>query len=379
MDILSLSRTIHTPAYVIDEAALKRNLALLKQVKEEAGCSIIFAQKSYACYATYPLMAEYLDGTTASGIYEARLGKDHFGKEVHVYSPAYDAAEVEALVGVVSHATFNSPAQFARFAPGLQQAGISCGLRINPELSITQTTLYNPCAPCSRLGTTRAQLEGKTLSGLEGLHFHILCENKHEASAALLDTVARDWKDLLMQVKWVNFGGGHFITHPDYDVAVFIDAVKRFRAQFPHLHVVFEPGGAVVLNAGYLVAEVLDVVENGKQIALLDTSATAHMPDVLEMPYRPNIIGAGEAGEKAHTYQLTGRTCLAGDIIGEYSFDAPLKLGDRVIFLDMAQYSIVKNTMFNGIPSPDIALLKENGEYEVIRRFAFEDFKGRNG
>lgn len=379
MDILSLSRTIHTPAYVIDEAALKRNLSLLKRVKEEAGCSIIFAQKSYACFATYPLMAEYLDGTTASGIYEARLGKDHFGKEVHVYSPAYDAAEVEALVGVVSHATFNSPAQFSRFAPALQKAGISCGLRINPELSITQTALYNPCAPCSRLGTTRTQLEGHKLDGLEGLHFHILCENKHEASAALLDTVARDWKDLLMQVKWVNFGGGHFITHPNYNVAVFVEAVKRFRAQFPHLHVVFEPGGAVVLNAGYLVAEVLDLVDNNKQIALLDTSATAHMPDVLEMPYRPNIIGAGEAREKAHTYQLTGRTCLAGDIIGEYSFDAPLKLGDRLIFLDMAQYSIVKNTMFNGIPSPDIALLKENGEYEIIRRFAYEDFKGRNG
>lgn len=379
MAILNLAKTIASPAYVIDEAALLRNLALLKQVKEAAGCSIIFAQKSFACFATYPLMAEYLDGTTASGIYEAKLGKAHFGKEVHVYSPAYDAAEVAALLPIVSHMTFNSLNQWRQYGAEVQKAGISCGLRINPELSITGTALYNPCAPCSRLGVTRKALEGADLAGVEGLHFHILCENHHEASAKLIDTVGEDFADLLAQVKWVNFGGGHFLTHPDYDTQVFIDAVQRFRARYPHLHVVFEPGGAVVLNAGWLVAEVLDIVENDKSIAILDTSATAHMPDVLEMPYRPNILGAGEPQEKPHRYQLTGRTCLAGDIIGEYSFDAPLQAGDRLVFCDMAQYAIVKNTMFNGIPSPDIGLLKASGDYAVLRRFGYEDFQGRNG
>lgn len=379
MTIQELSTTIASPAYVIDEAALLRNLKLLKEVKEAAGCSIIFAQKAYACFATYPLMAEYLDGTTASGIYEARLGHEHFGKAVHVYSPAYDAAEVEALLPIVSHMTFNSVNQWRQYGGKAQEAGVSFGLRINPELSITGTALYNPCAPCSRLGVTRKALEGTDVSGIEGLHFHILCENNHEASAKLLDTVAAQWGDLLARAKWVNFGGGHFLTHADYDTQVFIDAVTRFRAQYPHLEVIFEPGGAAVLNAGWLVAEVLDIVENDKSIAILDTSATAHMPDVLEMPYRPNILGAGEAGEKAHSYQLTGRTCLAGDIIGEYSFDSPLHIGDRLIFGDMAQYAIVKNTMFNGIPSPDIGLMKADGRYEVLRRFDYEDFKRRNG
>lgn len=377
MMIEQLAPTIASPAYVIDEAALVRNLKLLKQVKEAAGCKIIFAQKSYACFETYPLMAQYLDGTTASGIYEARLGNEHFGKEVHVYSPAYDAAEIEELLPIASHVTFNSIAQWNRYKAQMQ--GISCGLRINPELSITGTALYNPCAPCSRLGVTRATLRGADLSGIEGLHFHILCENKHEASAKLIDTVAEQFADLLPHIQWVNFGGGHFITHPEYQPDVLIAAIQRFRTRYPHIEVLLEPGGAVVLNAGYLVAEVLDIVTNNKTIAILDTSATAHMPDVLEMPYRPNIIGAGEAGEKSHTYQLAGRTCLAGDVIGDYSFDTPLHIGDRLIFLDMAQYSIVKNTMFNGIPSPDIGLLKADSSYEVLRHFGYEDFKSRNG
>lgn len=377
MSITQLATTIASPAYVIDEAALLRNLQLLRQVKEAAGCKIIFAQKSFACFATYPLMADYLDGTTASGIYEAKLGKTYFGKEVHVYSPAYDAAEIEALRPIASHITFNSLSQWNRYKAQMQ--GISCGLRINPELSITETALYNPCAPCSRLGATRAALQGADLEGIEGLHFHILCENNHDASAKLIDTVAEQFADLLPQIKWVNFGGGHFITHRDYQPDVLIAAVQRFRARYPHIEVLLEPGGAVVLNAGYLVTEVLDIVTNNKTIAILDTSATAHMPDVLEMPYRPTIIGAGEAGEKTHSYQLAGRTCLAGDVIGEYSFDMPLHVGDRLVFCDMAQYSIVKNTMFNGIPSPDIGLLKTDGSYEVLRRFGYEDFKSRHG
>lgn len=377
MTIEKLAPTIASPAYVIDEAALLRNLKLMKQVKEAAGCKIIFAQKAFACFSLYPLMAEYLDGTTASGIYEARLGKEHFGKEVHVYSPGYDAAEIEALHPIASHVTFNSLTQWNRYKAQLK--GISCGLRLNPQLSITGTALYNPCVPGSRLGITQEALRGADLTGIEGLHFHILCENDHVASSKLIDTVAEQYADILPNMQWVNFGGGHFITHANYQPQVLIEAVQRFRARYPHLEVLLEPGGAAVLNAGYLVAEVLDIVENEKRIAILDTSATAHMPDVLEMPYRPNVVGAGEAGEKAHTYQFAGRTCLAGDIIAEYSFDAPLKAGDRVIFLDMAQYSIVKNTMFNGIPSPDIGLMKADGGYEVLRRFEYKDFKGRNG
>jgi carboxynorspermidine decarboxylase len=377
MTIEQLANTIASPAYVIDEAALIRNLELLKQVKEAAGCKIIFAQKAFACFAIYPLMAKYLDGTTASGIYEARLGHEHFGKEVHVYSPAFDAAEMDALKPIASHVTFNSIAQWLRYKAAMQ--GISCGLRMNPELSITGTDLYNPCVRGSRLGITRKALQGADLNGIEGLHFHILCENNHDASATLIDTVSEKYADLLPHMKWVNFGGGHFITHPDYKPEVFIEAVQRFRNRWPHLEVLFEPGGAVVLNAGWLVAEVLDIVKNENTIAILDTSATAHMPDVLEMPYRPNILGAGEANEKAHNYQLTGRTCLAGDVIAEYSFDTPLNVGNRLVFCDMAQYAIVKNTMFNGIPSPDIGLLKTDGTYKVLRRFDYTDFKSRNG
>ncbi|MCH2547943.1 MAG: carboxynorspermidine decarboxylase [Alphaproteobacteria bacterium] len=377
MGIEKLAPTIASPAYVIDEAALLRNLALLKQVKEAAGCKIIFAQKAYACFETYKLMAEYLDGTTASGIYEARLGKEHFGKEVHVYSPAFDAAEIKALLPIATHVTFNSLEQWKHYKP--QMTDISCGLRLNPELSITGTDLYNPCIPGSRLGIPSTTLKGADLRGIKGLHFHILCENNHDASAKLIDTVAEKYAELLPHMEWVNFGGGHFITHPEYQPQVLIDAIKRFRARYPQLEVILEPGGAVVLNAGYLVAEVLDIVQNEKSIAILDTSATAHMPDVLEMPYRPNVLGAGEAGEKAHSYEFAGRTCLAGDIIADYSFDAPLQIGDRVVFCDMAQYSMVKNTMFNGIPSPDIGILDSKGSYRILRQFTYDDFKSRNG
>lgn len=372
-------KEIATPAYVMDEAALLRNLELLKRVKEAAGCSIVLALKAFAVYPLFPTIAKYLDGVTASGIFEARLGKEEFGDEVHVYSPGFDDAEMEALLPIASHISFNSLNQWNRYFPKARAAGISCGLRINPQLSITATALYNPCAPCSRLGATRDSLAGFDWNGVEGLHFHILCENNHEASAKLIDTVAEQYADLLPRMKWVNFGGGHFITHPDYQPDVLIDAIKRFRARYPEIQVVLEPGGAVVLNAGYFVVSVLDIVKNDKKIAILDTSGTAHMPDVLEMPYRPNIIGGGETGEKVHSYLLGGRTCLAGDIIGEYSFDKPLEIGDKLVFLDMAQYTIVKNTTFNGIPLPAIGILKADGSYDILRSYGYEAFKSRSG
>ncbi len=368
---------IQTPAYVFDEAAQERNLQLLARVKAESGCNILMALKAFSNSTVLKHIAKYLDGTTCSGIFEARLGAEHFGKETHVYSPAFDDGEIEALLPIASHITYNSLSQWHRYRDKTQH--ISVGLRINPELSLAGTTLYNPCSPCSRLGIKRADLEGVNLNGIEGLHFHILCENMHEDSIALIETVARDYAELLPKMKWVNFGGGHFITHQNYQTNTLIKAIKKFKQKFD-IQVFFEPGGAVVLNAGYLVSTVLDIVENGgKKIALIDASATAHMPDVLEMPYRPNIIGAGIDGEKPYTYQLAGRTCLAGDIIDDYSFDTPLKVGDKLVFLDMAQYSFVKNTTFNGIPLPDLGLLKKDGSYQLLKRFSYEDFANRVG
>lgn len=367
---------IATPAYVFDEAAQEKNLQLLSHVKTESGCKILMALKAFSNSTVLNHIANYLDGTTCSGIFEAKLGHKHFGKETHVYSPAFDDAEIEALVPIASHLTFNSIGQWQRYADKTKH--MSVGLRINPELSLAGTDLYNPCAPCSRLGIKKADLPAD-LSGIEGLHFHILCENLHEDSVALIETVARDYADLLPAMKWVNFGGGHFMTHKNYNTTKLIQAINSFKQSFD-IEVFFEPGGAVVLNAGYLVSSVLDIVENGgKKIALIDASATAHMPDVLEMPYRPNIIGAGEAVEKKYSYQLAGRTCLAGDIIADYSFDQPLHIGDKLVFLDMAQYSFVKNTTFNGIPLPDLGILKKDGSYEVLKRYGYEDFAQRVG
>lgn len=368
---------INTPAYVFDEAKQEENLAILSHVKREAECKILMALKAFSNSTVLKQISKHLDGTTCSGIYEAKLGKEHFGKETHVYSPAFDDAEIEALIPIASHITFNSIAQWHRYR--IKTSSISTGLRINPELSLTGTTLYNPCSPCSRLGIKKADLEGVDLTGIEGLHFHILCENFHDDSIRLIETVANDYADILHKMKWVNFGGGHFMTHPDYDTDKLINAIKKFKQQFD-IEVFFEPGGAVVLNAGYLVASVLDVVENGgKKIALIDASGTAHMPDVLEMPYRPNIIGAGEGGVKEHSYQLAGRTCLAGDVIADYSFDKPLNIGDKLVFLDMAQYSFVKNTTFNGIPLPDLGLLKKDGSYQLLKKYGYEDFANRVG
>lgn len=385
MNIPHLPQNMTTPAYVLDEAVLLRNMATARRIRQEAGVKIILATKAFAMPQAFPLMRDSLDGTTASGLYEARLGHESFGKEVHVYSPAFDDREIEGIAPIAHHVSFNSPAQLKRYAATLKARNpkISLGLRINPELQLTahDYAKYNPCAPCSRMGSTRSVIDEESLNLIEGLHFHILCENLAEASVALIDAVERDFGAWLRRpnMKWINLGGGHFINEEGYDVDKLIQRLKTFRQSFPHLEVILEPGGGLVRNAGYLVASVLDVLVNDKTTLILDTSATAHMPDVITMPYRPPLANSGEAGEKAYTYILAGKTCMTGDIIGEYSFDKPLAIGDRFVFLDMMQYTMVQSTTFNGLPLPDIGVLHTDGKYEVLKRFGYEDFARRIG
>ncbi|MER2520204.1 MAG: carboxynorspermidine decarboxylase [Bdellovibrionales bacterium] len=376
---------ISTPAYALDEAALLRNMATARKIREQAGVKLILATKAFAMPQAFPLMRDSLDGTTASGLFEARLGHEAFGKEVHVYSPAFDDTEIEGIAPIAHHVTFNSSAQLKRYAPTLKAKNpkVSLGLRVNPELQLTGQgyAKYNPCGPCSRMGSTRKSIDEESLNLIEGLHFHILCENMAEASVALIDAVERNFGAWLRlpHMKWVNLGGGHFINETGYDVDKLVQRLIAFRQTFPHLEIILEPGGGLVRNAGYLVASVLDILVNDKTTLILDTSATAHMPDVITMPYRPPVADSGQPGEKACTYILAGKTCMTGDIIGEYSFDKPLSIGDRLVFLDMMQYTMVQSTTFNGLPLPDIGILHSDGNYEVLKRFGYEDFAGRIG
>lgn len=367
-----------TPCYITDERLLLKNLQILKQVQEEAGCKILLAQKAFSMYSTYPLIKQYLAGTTASGLYEARLGYEEMGGEVHVFNPAYKDEDFAELVNICDHIVFNNIAQFERFYPVIKASGrtIGAGIRINPEYSEFDKDIYNPCAPFSRLGTTVDKLTDKLPEGVSGLHFHTMCEQGADVLARTIKVVEEKFGKYFGQIKWLNFGGGHHITRDDYDLKLLVNTVKDIRSRYG-LEIYLEPGEAVALNAGYLVSEVLDVTENGMGIAIMDTSAACHMPDVLEMPYRPHIFGSGEAGEKKYTYRLGGPTCLAGDIIGDYSFDEPLKAGDRLVFKDMAIYSMVKNNTFNGIGLPSILLHTINGEDKIIKTFGYEDFKSR--
>ena len=367
-----------SPAYVVDERLVRRNLGILKDVSERAGCRILLAQKAFSMFSLYPLLWEGgLAGTAASGLYEARLGREEMGGEVHVFSPAYREEEFDAIAEIADHVVFNSFAQWRRFGPRAVAAGCSCGLRLNPECSTQEGhAIYDPCAPGSRLGVTAANFEPEALAGIEGFHFHTLCEQDSDALEKTLDALEETFGAYLGRVKWINFGGGHHITREGYDIERLIRLIARVRARYG-VEVDLEPGEAVVLNAGYLVCSVLDTLRNGVDIAILDASAACHMPDVLEMPYRPPLLGAGLPGERAHTYRLAGPTCLAGDVIGDYSFDAPLKAGDRLAFGDMALYTMVKNNTFNGMPLPAIAVIGEDGALRVVKRFDYEDFKGR--
>ena len=373
---------VPTPCYVVDEAKLIRNLELLKKVQEEAGCRILLAQKAFSMFYEYPLIGQYLAGTTASGLYEARLGREEMGKENHVFSPGYREQEMDEIVSVCDHVIFNSFSQLKKYRDRCL-GRTSIGLRINPECSTQgDHAIYDPCAPGSRLGVTlenfkKALLEDPdALEGVEGLHFHTLCEQNSDDLERTLRAAEEKFGDYIGQMKWLNIGGGHHITREDYDVELLIRCVRRVKDTYG-VEVYLEPGEAVALNAGYLVTEVLDVVDNGIRTLILDASAACHMPDVLEMPYRPPLKDSGKPGEKAYTYRLSSCTCLAGDVIGDYSFDREIGPGDRLCFEDMAIYSMVKNNTFNGIGLPHIAVLSAGGDCRVIRSFGYDDFKCR--
>ena len=371
-------RKVNTPCYIVDKQLLKNNLEILRRVREQSGCKILLAQKAFSMYSLYPFMMQYLDGTAASGLYEAQLGREEaLAGEVHVYSPAFKQSDMSKIVKIADHIVFNSPSQFKIHRETVEKSGrkISCGLRVNPEYSETKPEIYNPCAIGSRLGTVAEYIVEQDLDGIEGLHFHTMCEQGVDVLQRTLPHFEKKFQKYFSKLKWVNFGGGHHITRDDYDVDALIGLIRDFKERYG-LDVYLEPGEAVALNAGFLVCEVLDTLKNGIDIAIVDTSAACHMPDVLEMPYRPQIIGAGAPGEKPFTYRLGGPTCLAGDIIGDYSFDKPLNIGDRLVFCDMAIYTMVKNNTFNGMPLPSI-YLKDKDDIRLIKEFSYKNFKAR--
>ncbi|NLL78516.1 MAG: carboxynorspermidine decarboxylase [Clostridiales bacterium] len=380
---------IKTPCYVVELDKLKKNLERLKEVEEKSGAHVLLAQKAFSMFSLYPFIGQYLSGTTASGLFEARLGAEEMpGKQVHVYAPAFKREDMEELCRLCDHIVFNTPRQWRSFAPIIRKYNeqiedckkrISCGLRINPEYSEIETDIYNPCFTGSRLGTTLAEFErawnAGELNGMEGLHFHTMCEQNSDTLERTLRVVEEKFGRYLSQMKWLNLGGGHHITREDYDVERLVRCIRELREHYG-TEVYLEPGEAVALQAGYLLTSVLDVHQNGMELAILDTSAACHMPDVLEMPYRPVIEGAADAGERTYTYRLGGPTCLAGDVIGDYSFDKPLKPGDRLKLKDMAIYSMVKNNTFNGMPLPSICV-ETGGDIRVIKEFGYQDFKDR--
>lgn len=375
-------KNIPTPAYVIDKPALIKNLEILKRVEDEAGCHVLLAQKAFSAFFVYPIIAKYISGTTASGLYEARLGFEEMGKENHVFAPAYKETEVDELARICDHMIFNSPAQLMKYKNRVK-GKTSIGLRINPECSTQgDHAIYDPCSEGSRLGTTLRNLEKALdenpdlLDGVEGIHFHTLCEQNSDDLETTVKAVEEKFGKYLHGIKWLNMGGGHHITRSDYDVDRLIRIIKHIKENYG-VEVIIEPGEAIALNAGYFVTEVMDIVDNGIKVLVLDGSAACHMPDVIEMPYRPPLRDSGEKGEKAYDYRLSSATCLAGDVIGDYSFDNEIKIGDRLIFEDMAIYSMVKNNTFNGIALPSIYLLEDDDNCELIKQFGYEDFKGR--
>lgn len=370
---------VPTPCYVVDQDLLIKNLEILDYVQRQTGCQILLALKGFSMFSVMPLIGQYLHGITASSLHEARLGYEEMGKQVHIYSPAYNDKDFEDILRISDHIVFNSFSQWEKYRPQVEAVAnrhISCGLRINPEYSEISTPIYDPCYTGSRLGTTLEHFAGRSLDGLEGLHFHAMCEQNSDTLERIVQVVDEKFEPYIRQMKWINFGGGHHITRPDYDIERLIKSIKFIQDKY-NVQVYLEPGEAIALNTGYLVSEVLDTLTNNMELAILDTSAACHMPDVLEMPYRPEVIGAGKPGEKAYTYRLGGPSCLAGDIIGDYSFDERLKPGDKVVFCDMAHYTMVKNNTFNGVRLPSIALYSEENELKIIREFGYEDFRNR--
>ncbi|HTL38707.1 MAG TPA: carboxynorspermidine decarboxylase [Kofleriaceae bacterium] len=368
---------VETPMFITDMGALEKNLQTLADVQKRAGCTILLALKGFAQWSTFPLVRKYLAGATSSSVAEARLAREELGGEVHAYAPAYSDGEMRELVTLADHVVLNSPAQWKRHRGVLERAGISAGLRVNHEHQEAEVALYDPAGACSRLGTTRTNIASGDVDGIDGLHFHSLCQNNSDALERAVAAFEQKFGDLIPRMKWINFGGGHHITRPDYDIAKLVDVVTKFRAKWQK-KVYLEPGEAIALGTGVLVTSVMDTFHNGMDIAILDTSATAHMPDVLEMPYRPVIVGGADPDVKKHTYRLGGMTCLAGDVIGDYSFDRPLAIGDKLVFLDMAHYTMVKTTTFNGVRLPSIATHDPaTKRITVHRRFGYTDYRDR--
>lgn len=376
-------QNVPTPCYVVDEKKLKENLTILNRLERESGCHVLLAQKAFSMFSLYPLIGQYISGTTASGLYEARLGYEEMGKENHVYAPAYKDADMKELVKICDHIVFNSFAQYERHKDTIKNycrthdKKISVGLRVNPECSTQEEhVIYDPCAKGSRLGILRRDFGEKLPEGIEGLHFHTLCEQNADDLITTFRAFEEKFKPYLGQIKWLNLGGGHHITRADYQFEELKKLILEIRENYG-VEVYLEPGEAIALSAGYLMTEVMDIVHNGMDILILDASAACHMPDVLEMPYRPPLKGGDEAEKLPYTYRLSSMTCLAGDVIGDYSFAQEIRIGDRLQFEDMAIYSMVKNNTFNGMPLPGIAILKEDGNVEMVKEFSYEDFKGR--
>ncbi len=373
---------VPSPCFVVDEVAIEQNLTILKRVQAESGAKILLALKAFALYALAPLIRGYLAGTCASGLHEARLGREEFGGEVHTFSVGYKEADLSEIFRLSNHVVFNSFSQWQRFralaqAAQAERPDLTFGLRINPEHSEGAPDIYNPCAPGSRLGIPRQNFGGQSLDGITGLHLHTLCEQGFEPLNRTIAAVEKQFGEILPQMAWVNFGGGHHITHPDYDVDSLIQRIRQFQDAY-NVAVYLEPGEAIAIHTGVLVSEVLDITHTDLSIAILDTSATCHMPDTLEMPYRADIFGAGQVGENPYRYRLGGQSCLAGDVIGDYAFDRPLTVGQRIMLDDMAHYTMVKTTTFNGVPLPAIALWNsQTDDLRIVREFGYEDFKNR--
>lgn len=370
---------VNTPCYVVDEKLLIKNLEILKSVKDKTNCKILLAQKAFSMYETYDLIAKYLDGTTASGINEAMLGREYMGeREVHVYSPAYKKSDIDKLVKICDHIVFNNTDEWKKFRDTVRNSDkyIECGIRVNPGYSEIETDIYNPCISTSRLGVTYENFDESVLDEIDGIHFHAMCEQNSDVLERIFYKFEEKFGKYLYKVKWVNFGGGHHITRDDYDIEKLVNIINYTKEKY-NAQVYLEPGEAVALNAGFLVSEVITTFKNDADIAIIDASAACHMPDVLEMPYRPNIIGAGKPNEKKYTYILGASTCLAGDVCGTYSFDEALKSGDRLVFCDMAIYTMCKNNTFNGMNLPDIYLYDKDNNLRLIKSFGYEDFKAR--
>lgn len=367
-----------SPCWLLEEDKLEENLLLMDSIRTQSGAKILLALKGYALWKSFELCRPYLNGCCASGLHEAKLAYETFGKEVHTYAPAFKEEELEEIATISHHLVFNSPAQLNRFAKKVKDINpsLSLGLRLNPEYSESPKEIYNPCGLYSRLGTTLENMDEISLSHCEGLHFHALCEQSADALEKVLEHFEEKFGTYIPQMKWINFGGGHHITRKDYDVEKLIQLIKNFKAKYD-VDVYLEPGEAIGWQTGNLITTVLDIVHNGMDIAILDSSAEAHMPDTIIMPYRAKVLDAGKAMEKKYTYRLAGNTCLAGDIMGDYSFDVPLNIGDTVIFEDQMHYTMVKATTFNGIKLPSIAIKRVDGSIEVIREFGYEDFKNR--